>query len=88
MRRHRVAPSGAKIEPPAVAAALAPLGPPLLPPEGELFDERPVLQRLTSAAWQLIGWPGQAFNGGVVASYNNIPGDALASLQALLTTYP
>lgn len=27
-------------------------------------------------------------HGGVVASYNNIPADALASLQALLTTYP
>ena len=27
-------------------------------------------------------------HGGVVASYNNIPPDALASLQALITTYP
>lgn len=27
-------------------------------------------------------------HGGVVASYNNIPPDALAALQALLTTYP
>jgi hypothetical protein len=27
-------------------------------------------------------------HGGVVASYNNVPSDALAALQALLTTYP
>jgi Protein of unknown function (DUF3105) len=27
-------------------------------------------------------------HGGVVASYNNIPAESLASLQALLTTYP
>jgi hypothetical protein len=27
-------------------------------------------------------------HGGVVASYNNIPPDSLAALQALLTTYP
>src|SRR6266540_3851967 len=27
-------------------------------------------------------------HGGVVASYNNIPAEALAALQALLTTYP
>ena len=27
-------------------------------------------------------------HGGVIASYNNIPAEALASLQAILTTYP
>ena len=27
-------------------------------------------------------------HGGVVASYNNIPAESLAALQALLTTYP
>ena len=70
VRRHLVAPSGANIQPPAGAASPAPLGPPLLPPEGELVDDRPLLQRLLSAAWQLIGSPGQAFNGGLDHFFN------------------
>jgi hypothetical protein len=72
-RRHLVAPSGASIQPPGSAASSGPLGPPLFPPEGEPVDDRPLLQRLLGAAWQLIGSPGQAFNGGL-DSFFNTPG--------------
>ena len=45
----------------------------------------------TVAAYQVVPDERAVHNlehGGVVASYNNIPADALAALQALLTAYP
>jgi hypothetical protein len=72
-RRHLVAPSSESIQPPGGAASYGPLGPPLFPLEGEPVDDRPLLQRLLGAAWQLIGSPRQAFNGGL-DSFFNTPG--------------
>jgi hypothetical protein len=56
---------------------------PWLSIETEPVDERPVLARLMAAAWQLIGSPGQAFNGGL-DSFFNTPGAVGAVINFFL----